>query len=91
MMMIMMMMMRTMMMMMMMMMTMYSVVGCGTTVRTNNTYFSSSLGVTSPCQTSVCRSEDNVCQLRLDFEAGMDIKINHFGHFTIWILGLPDS
>ena len=49
----------------------YMSVGCGATVRTNNTYFSSTTtgGVSSPCSLAVCRARDNVCQIRLDFEA----------------------
>merc|ERR1711953_267311 len=44
-------------------------VGCDNTVRLNNTYFiGTSDTVSSPCQLSVSRAVENVCQIRLDFD-----------------------
>ena len=38
-------------------------------MRLNNTYFTGTSDiVTSPCQLSVCRAGQNICQIRLDFE-----------------------
>ena len=34
----------------------------------NNTYFSSTGSDTSPCGISVCRTNDQICQIRLDFD-----------------------
>ena len=34
----------------------------------NNTYFSSTGSDQSPCGLSVCRANDNICQIRLDFD-----------------------
>ena len=48
--------------------------GCGETVVTNNTYFTSTDSPASPCLLSVCRAEDNVCQLRLDFQVRVELS-----------------
>ena len=49
--------------------TVVFLVGCDNTVRLNNTYFiGTSDTVSSPCQLSVSRAVENVCQIRLDFD-----------------------
>ena len=42
--------------------------GCGETATENNTYFSSS-SYSSPCTLKVCKLDDQICQLRLDFDS----------------------
>ena len=42
--------------------------GCGATVTTNNTYFASSSGASSPCAAKVCKCSSSVCWLRLDLD-----------------------
>jgi len=42
--------------------------GCDGSTSLNNSYFTSSSGDTSPCSYTVCKSEANVCQIRLDFD-----------------------
>lgn len=41
---------------------------CGSSSSLNNSYFSYFSGDTSPCQFKVCKSESNICQIRLDFD-----------------------
>ena len=42
--------------------------GCGGSTVLNNSYFSSSSDDTSPCTYTVCKAENNICQIRLDFQ-----------------------
>ena len=42
--------------------------GCGASSSINNSYFSSASGDSSPCSFTVCKSESNICQIRLDFD-----------------------
>lgn len=42
---------------------------CGQTSRENCTYFESSSVPTGACRLEVCKCDDNVCQLRLDFNS----------------------
>ena len=47
----------------------FASVGCDSTVVVNNTYFTgTSDTISSPCQLSVCRASQNICQVRLDFD-----------------------
>lgn len=41
---------------------------CGATVSVNNTYFTHSDSMASPCSLKVCRASSNICQLRMDFD-----------------------
>lgn len=41
---------------------------CGGSTSVNNTYFVSNSGDTSPCTFSVCKSQSDICQLRLGFD-----------------------
>jgi len=41
--------------------------GCGDVVAENGTYFESSGTPTGQCNLKVCKCDDNICQLRLDF------------------------
>ena len=41
---------------------------CGGTTSSNNTYFKSADGDSSPCTYSVCKSSSDVCQIRLGFD-----------------------
>jgi len=42
---------------------------CGGSSSENNTYFRSTSSDSSPCRFSVCKTSDNICQLRLNFDA----------------------
>ena len=42
---------------------------CGGSTQENNTYFASTSSDTSPCMFSVCKSSDDICQIRLNFDA----------------------
>ena len=42
--------------------------GCGKTATENNTYFSSTVGYSSPCVFTICRIKEGICQIRLDFD-----------------------
>jgi len=42
--------------------------GCGATASVNNTYFASSSSDSSPCTFTVCKCNDDICQLRLNFD-----------------------
>lgn len=43
-------------------------VKCGTTISENNTYFESGGSETGNCKLKLCPCNNNICQLRLDFE-----------------------
>jgi len=42
---------------------------CGGSTSENNTYFASTGTDTSPCSFSVCKTTDDICQIRLNFDA----------------------
>jgi len=45
----------------------YLEVTCGGTTSVNNTYFKIDNSVYSPCVLDICKMQDNICQIRMDF------------------------
>lgn len=46
----------------------YVTAGCNGSTSVNNTYFASSSADISPCSFSVCKADDNICQIKLTFD-----------------------